>query len=79
MADQNERRALVPVMTAALALAIGIFFMWADLRGDAPSPTDEMVTSAVVTHAGAVLAPSLRPSDLVVPQTVAARAPERGF
>jgi hypothetical protein len=75
MAGNDERRELVPVAIAAVVLVIGIFFIWSDIRSDAPSRYDDMTTSAVVLRAGAVLTPSTPPSDLVVPQTMPASEP----
>lgn len=75
MAGNDERRELVPVAIAAVVLVIGIFFIWSDIRSDAPGRYDDMTTSAVVLRAGAVLTPSTPPSDLAVPQTVPASEP----
>jgi hypothetical protein len=72
MAGKDERRELVPVAIAAVVLVIGIFFIWSDIRSDAPSRDDDIATSAVVSRAGAVLMPSMPPSDLVAPQTAPA-------
>jgi hypothetical protein len=76
MNAKDERRELVPVIIATIVLAIGVFFMWADLRDDTLSHGDGMVTSAVVSRAGATLIKSgPPPSPLIVPQTMPASEP----
>ena len=73
MNAKDERRGLIPVTIAAIVLAIGLSFMWSDLRDDTLGHGDDMVTSAVVSRAGATLIlPGQPPSHLVVPQTVPA-------
>jgi hypothetical protein len=71
----NERRELVPVTIAASVAAIGMVCLWSDLRNDSRGRGDRMMTSAVVSRAGATLTPSEPPSHLVVPQTVPAAGP----
>jgi hypothetical protein len=75
MPGNDERRELIPVTIAAIIVAIGAFFVWSDIRSDAPSHTDDITTSAVVSRAGAVLTPSAPPFDLAVPQTVQVSEP----
>jgi len=72
MPAKHERRELVPVIIATAVLAISVFFLWSDLRDDAPGrgSGDGMITSATVSRAGATVTPSERPAQLVVPQTV---------
>jgi hypothetical protein len=70
MPSKDERRELVPVVIAGLAAAIGAFCLWSDLKNDALGRDDGMITSAVVSRAGAILTPSEPPGHLVVPQTV---------
>jgi hypothetical protein len=73
MNANDERRELVPVTIAAIVLVIGIFFMWSDLRDDTLAHGDDVITSAVVSRAGATLIiPGQPPSHLVVPQTMPA-------
>jgi hypothetical protein len=66
---KDERRELVPVIIATIVAAIGVFCLWSDLRNDSLGQGDGMVTSAVVSRAGATVAPSEPPAHLVVPQT----------
>jgi hypothetical protein len=75
MPAKNERRELVPMIIASVVAAIGAFFMWSDLRNDPRGGGDDMITSAIVSRAGASIAPSEPPAHLVVPQTVPASAP----
>jgi hypothetical protein len=75
MPAKNERRELVPVIIATIVAAIGVFFLWADLKTDSRGRGESMITSAVVSRAGAIMTPSEAPDHLVVPQTV--RATER--
>ena len=73
MTTKEEYRELVPVTIAAIVLAAGAFFIWSDLRNDdAPSRADDIVTSAVVSRAGATLIPSAPPTQLAAPQTTTA-------
>jgi len=75
MPANHERRELVPVMIAAVVAAIGMVCLWSDLRNDSQGRNDRMITSAVVSRAGAVLTPSDPPAQLLVPQTVPAFGP----
>jgi hypothetical protein len=77
MPAEDERRELVPVIIAALVVAIGVFCLWSDLRNDSLRPGDGVITSAVVSRAGATVVPSEPPADLVVPQTVPAFEPSQ--
>jgi hypothetical protein len=70
MPAKHERRELVPVIVAAMVAAIGAFCLWSDLRNDSRDRGDGMITSAVVSRAGAIMTPSEPPAHLVVPQTV---------
>jgi hypothetical protein len=69
MPARDERRELIPVVIATVVLAIGLFFIWSDIRDGAPGVDDNMITSSVVTRAGATLTPVGRPTHLVAPQT----------
>ena len=70
MAVKDERRELVPVIIATIVAAMGAFCLWSDLRNDSLGRGDGMITSAVVSRAGAIVTPSEPPAHLVVPQTV---------
>jgi hypothetical protein len=70
MPAKHERRELIPVIVAAMVAAIGACCLWSDLRNDARDRGDGMITSAVVSRAGAIMTPSEPPAHLVVPQTV---------
>jgi hypothetical protein len=69
MPAKDERRELVPAIVAANVAAIGVFFLWADLRNDLLGRGGSMVRSAVVSRAGAIVAPSEPPAYLVVQQS----------
>lgn len=75
MPANDQRQELVPVTIAALVAAIGIVWLWSDLRNDSLGRGDPVITSAVVSRAGAILTPSEPPAHLVVPQTVPASEP----
>jgi hypothetical protein len=66
----NERRELAPVIIATLVAAIGVFCLWSDLKNDSQDRGDGMITSAVVSRAGAIMTPSQPPVHLMAPQTV---------
>jgi uncharacterized membrane protein HdeD (DUF308 family) len=63
------------MIIACMVAAIGVFFLWSDLRNDTRGGDDGMITSAIVSRAGAVMTPSEPPAHLVVPQTVPASGP----
>jgi hypothetical protein len=67
---KDERRELVPVIIATIVAAIGAFCLWSDLKNDSLDRGDGIITSAVVSRAGAIMTPSEPPSHLLVPQTV---------
>ena len=75
MPIKDERRELVPVIIATIVAAIGAFCLWSDLRNDSMGRGDGMITSAVVSRAGAIVTPSEPPAQLVVPQTVPVSEP----
>ena len=75
MPPRDERRELVPVIVAIVALSIGIFFIWSDLRDGTRSLDDDAITSSVVARAGATLTPIEAPTHLVVPQTTFVASP----
>jgi hypothetical protein len=75
MPAKDERRELVPVIIAALVAAIGAFCLWSDLRNDSLGRGDGVITSAVVSRAGAIATPSEPPAHLVVPRTVVPSEP----
>ena len=70
MPAKDERQELIPVTIATIVATIGAFFLWSDLRNDSPVRGDGMITSAVVSRAGATVAPSQPPDNQVVQQTV---------
>ena len=70
MPSEDERRELVPVIIAAIVAAIGGFCLWSDLKNDSLGREDGIITSAVVSPAGAIMTPSEPPTHLVAPQTV---------
>ncbi len=72
MPAKDERRELVPVIVATIVAALGAFCLWSDLSSDSPDREDGMITSAVVSRAGAIATPSEPPAHLVVPETVRA-------
>jgi hypothetical protein len=51
----DERRELVAGIIATMVAAIGAFCVWADLRSDSFGRGDGMITSAVVSRAGAIV------------------------
>lgn len=73
MPSKNEFRELVPVLIATLVAAIGVFALLSDLKNDSQDRADGIVTSAVVSRAGATIAPTEPPDHLVIPQTVLAQ------
>jgi hypothetical protein len=75
MPAKDERRELVPLITAVIVAVIGAFCLWSDLRNDSLGRGEGMITSAVVSRAGAIATPSEAPAHLVVPQTVLATEP----
>jgi hypothetical protein len=75
MPTRDERRELVPVIIATIVAAIGAFCLWSDLRSDSMGRGEGMITSAVVSRAGAIVTPSEPPAQLVVPQTRPASEP----
>jgi hypothetical protein len=70
MPAKDERRELVPVIIATMVAAIGAFCLWSDLKTDIADRGDGMITSAVVSRAGAIMTPSEPPADLAAPRTV---------
>ena len=75
MTARNQRRELIPVTVATVVLAIGLFFIWSDLRDSARSLNDDAITSSVVERAGAILTPEEAPVHLVAPQTTFVATP----
>jgi hypothetical protein len=55
MRANDERRELVPGIIATMVAAIGAFCVWSDLRNDSLGRGDGMITSAVVSRAGAMV------------------------
>jgi hypothetical protein len=70
MPAKDGGRELVPVIIATMVAAIGAFCLWSDLKNDALDRGDGMVTSAVVSRAGAIMTPSEPPAHLDTPQTM---------
>jgi hypothetical protein len=75
MPAEDERRELMPIIIASVVAAIGVFFLWSDLRNEPQGGGDGMITSAIVSRAGAILTPSEPPPHLLAPQTVRASGP----
>jgi hypothetical protein len=69
MPAKDERRELVPVTIATIVATIGAFCLWSDLKNDSLGRGDGMITSAVVSRAGAIMIPSEPPAHMVAPQT----------
>jgi hypothetical protein len=67
---RDERRELVPVIIATIVAAIGAFCLWSDLKNDSLDRGGGLITSAVVSRAGAIMTPSEPPAHLLAPQTV---------
>ncbi len=70
MPASDERRELIPVTVAAIVAAIGVVWLWSDLRSEPRGRGDPAITSAVVSRAGATVIPSEPPTHLVVPPTI---------
>jgi hypothetical protein len=75
MPAKDERRELAPVIIATIVAAIGGVFVWSDLRNDSLDRGDGTITSAVVSRAGATVAPSEPPAHLAVRRTMLASEP----
>jgi hypothetical protein len=75
MQATGEHRELVPVIIAIIVAALGVFFLWSDLSSESPGRDDGIITSAVVSRAGAIATPSEPPAHLVAPQTARAFEP----
>jgi hypothetical protein len=77
MRATGEHQELVPVIIATIVAALGVFCLWSDLSSESPGRGDGIITSAVVSRAGAgaIATPSEPPAHLVVPQTVSAFEP----
>jgi hypothetical protein len=71
MPASDERRELVPMIIATIVAAIGAFCVWSDVRSDSLlGRGDSMITSAVVSQAGAIVSPSEPSAHLMEPQPV---------
>jgi hypothetical protein len=71
MPANNERRELVPAIIATIVAAIGAFCVWSDLRSDSSlGRGDGMITSAVVSQAGATMVRSEPSTHLAESPTV---------
>jgi hypothetical protein len=69
MPASDERRELVPMIIATIVAAIGAFCVWSDVRNDSLlGRGDSMITSAVVSQAGAIVTPSEPSAHLMEPQ-----------
>jgi hypothetical protein len=75
MRTTGEHRELLPVIIATNVAALGVLWLWSDLRSESPGRDDGTITSAVVSRAGAIATPSEPPAHLVAPQTVSAFEP----
>ena len=69
MPANDERRELVPVIIASIVAAIGAFCLWSDLRSDPLGRGDGMITSTVLSRAGAIVTPSEPLAHPVAPRT----------
>jgi len=72
MPIKDERPELVPMIIATIIAVLGAGCLWSDLKYDALNTADGMITSAVVSRAGAIVIPSDPPVHLTMPQTVPA-------
>jgi hypothetical protein len=72
MPEKDERPELVPMVIATIVAVLSGVWLWSDLKNDALNTGDVMITSAVVSRAGAVIIPSDPPAHLAAPQTVPA-------
>jgi len=71
MPASDERRELVPMIIATIVAAIGAFCVWPDVRNHSLlGRGDSMITSAVVSQAGAIVTPSEPSAHLMEPQPV---------
>jgi hypothetical protein len=71
MPASDERRELVPMIIATIVAAIGAFCVWSDVRNDSLlGRGNSMITSAVVSQAGAIVTPSEPSAHLMEPQPV---------
>jgi hypothetical protein len=75
MRATGEHRELVPVIIATIVAVLGAFCLWSDLSSESSGRGDGIITSAVVSRAGAIATPSEPPAHLVAPQTVNAFEP----
>jgi hypothetical protein len=55
MPANDEPRELVRGIIATIVAVIGAFCVWSDLRSDTVGRGDGMITSAVVSRAGAIV------------------------
>ena len=71
MPASDERRELVPMIIATIVAAIGAFCVWSDVGNDSLlGRGNSMITSAVVSQAGAIVTPSEPSAHLMEPQPV---------
>jgi hypothetical protein len=66
---------LVPLIIAAIVMAIGAFCLWSELRGDSLGHEDGMITSGPMSQARPIVAPSEQPAHLTASRTVHAFEP----
>jgi len=68
-----QHRELVPMAIAALVAAMSVTaLLLLDFRpGNSQGNADGMITSAVLTRAGAIATPSEKPIDIAAPRTIA--------
>lgn len=69
MPFEDKRRELAPVIIVTIVAAIGTSFLWFDLRDDTLGRGDGVITSSVVSRAGAIVVAS-EPPHLNLPQAV---------
>jgi hypothetical protein len=58
MPVKDERREPVPVMIATIVAVIGVLCLWSELRINSRDRGDGVITSEVVSQAGATMAPT---------------------
>jgi hypothetical protein len=77
---KDQHADLVPMAIAALIAVVGVtaLVLLESGSGSAQGSGDGMITSAVLARAGAIVTPSVKPTDIAAPETVIVRErPER--
>ena len=75
--DGKDHPELISMAIAALVAVVSIAALaLLDFRpGHSEADADGMITSAVLSRAGAIATPSEKPIDIATPETIAASAP----